>query len=153
MYPTLASYLLGGCGRDIKHALCSADYKIQSFVCSNQLDPLLEQFFAFVRLKSATQIPSFKIFFILWECLNAYLCAMCVFGAIGGQKKHQFPGPGVTDSCEPLCKWWELNPVLSKSSWCSELLSHPSAFKPTLAQCNPKAGLHTEDNSVFISCN
>lgn len=110
VYPRLASYLLGGCGRDIMHALCSADYKTQGFMCSNQLDPLLEQFFAFVRLKSATQIPSFKIFFYFVGVPECISVCHGVFGATGGQKKHQFPGPGVTDSCEPLCKWWELNP-------------------------------------------
>lgn len=83
-YPRLASYLLGGCGRDIMHALCSADYKTQGFMCSNQLDPLLEQFFAFVRLKSATQIPSFKIFFLFcgsaWMHICVPWCVWCHWG-------------------------------------------------------------------------
>lgn len=88
------------------HALCSADYRTQDFMCSNRLNPQLEQF-VFVRLKSATQIPSFKRFLFLFcgsASLHVYLCTVCVFGATGGQKKHQIPGPGVTDSCDPACK-------------------------------------------------
>jgi hypothetical protein len=32
------------------HDLCSADHKIQGFVCSNQLNPRLEQSFGFVKI-------------------------------------------------------------------------------------------------------
>lgn len=42
--------------------------------------------------------------------LPAYMYTTWMPGAFGGYRGHGFPGPKDTDSCEPLCRYWELNP-------------------------------------------
>lgn len=69
-----------------------------------------------MRLKSATQIPSFKKIFIsvVWVPVN-YLCIWCCWGP---RRVHQIPVTGVTDSCEPAWGGGNWTQVLYRSSPC-----------------------------------
>ena len=41
--------------------------------------------------------------------LHIHLCTMCVQCPQRPEEDIGFPGTGITDVCELLCRWWELN--------------------------------------------
>ena len=47
---------------------------------------------------------------VLQVCIYVHQGTTCVPHVCGGQRRQWFPETGVTDGCELLCRYWELNP-------------------------------------------
>lgn len=62
-------------------------------------------------------------------------CTTCMPIVHSGQKKIEYPGIGVLDSCEPLFRCWKFNsgPLEKPSPACSDI-SH-SIFTTTSSLC------------------
>lgn len=47
---------------------------------------------------------------VLMFCLHVCVCSTCVLGACEGKRRSQIPETRVTNSCELLYGYWNLNP-------------------------------------------
>lgn len=54
-----------------------------------------------------------------FSCMHVCMCTMCVFGAQSVEKDTGFPRAVVTDSYEPQCGCWELNPISLENTACA----------------------------------
>lgn len=64
---------------------------------------LLHSFFKIKR------IDLFSDFKFTGFCLHVCMCPTRRSGTLSGQKSIEFPGPGVTESYEHICRYWDSN--------------------------------------------